>query len=195
MTTRKSFQIVGTPRTPCKVFQMTSSNGTGGVGTALVAVAACDQTAISDLSVRNSSALEVVGNNLELRFFRINTSEAGNTKAEAEIYLYPVSQNDDYPAAGVCYGKMEFTFTSNVFEAHPITGITTTDWAVADGVDITSCDNFCLWPPSIYSNTLGRESPVSIDMRGYSHFDVRITDVNSTDSNAGGGVVVGWREW
>ena len=190
MTTRKSYQIVGTPRTPCKVFNMTTSGAS-----TLIAVAACDNDAITDLAVRNSSMQEVVGNNLELRMFRINTSEAGNTKAVAEIYLYPVAQASGYADAGVCYGRLEYTFTSNLFSKHPITGVDTTGWAVADGVDYTSGSNFCLWPPSLFSNTIGRESPVSIDMRGYSHFDVRITDVNSTDSNVGGGVVVGWREW
>ena len=188
---RKSNMIVGTPRTPCRLFQMSSSSNS-----TLIAIAACDNDAITDLSVQRSSSMqEVAGNNLELRFFRINTSAGGNTKAVAEVYLYPPVGTTGYAGTGVCYGRMEFTFTSNLFDSHPITGVTTTDWAVADGVDFTTSPNFCLWPPSLFSNTIGRESPVSIDMRGYSYFDVRIVDVNSTDDNVGGGVVVGWREW
>ena len=184
----KTHTILGTAHMPMKL-KSTVEAAAG----AVIAIATTDQTPIADMGAVNTNITEMRENNLELRFFNIHNS--GDTAAVAEIYLYPcivsTAGGTQPQQAGICYARVGLIFTSGLLDAHPITAVSTTDWNVADGVDIVTGSNFALWPPSVLSNTLGREAPFSFDMRGYRGFDVRIIDVASTD--VGEGVIVGYR--
>ena len=185
----RSHTLIGTARNPFQVHKTLNSTN------AQVELATSDQTAITDFSLTSSNARDINDNFLELRLFAETT--AVNSKCIADVYLYPnftqVSGTALNTFAGIKQSRFEATFTSGVMSRHPITLVSSTNFGVAQSYDVSSCDNFASWAPVDVSNAVGREARFIIDTKGYTAFDVRITDVNSTDGAVNTGVVVGWR--
>ncbi len=191
----KAHGLLGTARNTMKVFKTLTA------GNSQVELATSNQTAITDFSLTNSNVQEINDNYLELRLFA--ETQASGAKCIGEIYLYPNTVQAAASNAakinaygGTKYCHFEATFTSGVMHRHPITLVSATNYGVCKTWDITSCDGFALWTPSVLSNTVGNEAPFTFDMRGYAAFDVRLTDINSTAGGAQNtGVVVGWRSF
>ena len=181
--TKKSFLLVGTPRTPLRLAQTLTN-------TPLAAdVCTSDETAVTDFTTKSSAAFELSGNYLEIRPFALATS-GGNAKSIFELYLYP------HEGAGWKGGRFEVTWTSTLYANNPFTvTVAATSFCAVDGWDYTTGTLFCQGTPSENTNTNSVEAPLRLDCFGARFAEFRVVDVNSTDTATVNGVYMGYREF